>query len=77
MKTSFPKLGKKARLLLLAVLLAPLSAFAALPAAATTAITAVEDDALAMVNAWWPVLAAVFGALVLMKLFKKAGNKAT
>lgn len=72
------KPGKKARLALLAGLGAsPFAASAALPAAATAAITAVQDDATAMVAAWWPVLAAVFGALLLMKLFKKAGNKAT
>lgn len=58
-------------------LLATSSAHAALPTAVTDAITAFQGDATALINAGWPLLVAVFGGMILMKLFKKVGNKAT
>jgi hypothetical protein len=51
------------------------TAAAAVPAAMTTAITDVGTDAMTVINAVIPVVATVFGALILIKLFKRAGNK--
>lgn len=53
------------------------SAFAALPAAATTAITTLETDAGSMVDSGWPILVAVTGGLILMGVFKKVLSRAT
>lgn len=53
------------------------SAHAALPVAVTDALTSFKTDATDLITAGWPVLVAVFGGMVLMKLFKKVGNKAT
>lgn len=56
------------------------SAFAGIsgvPAAASTAITSIQTDGLAMADLAWPVLAAIVGAGILMKLFKRFINKAT
>lgn len=58
-------------------LLGTSSAHAALPTAVTDAITAFQADATSLINAGWPLLVAVFGGMILMKLFKKVGNKAT
>lgn len=52
-------------------------AHAELPTAAGTAITAVQTDGLALVDLAWPVLAAIVGAGIVMKLFKRFINKAT
>jgi len=51
------------------------SAFADLPSEATGAITAVQTDGLAMISAGWPVVAAITGGLILIKLFKKVMGK--
>ncbi|MEY8216281.1 MAG: major coat protein [Colwellia sp.] len=51
------------------------SASAAIPAEATTAITGVQTDGLAMISAGWPVVAAITGGLILIKLFKKVISK--
>lgn len=53
------------------------SAHAALPAAVDTAFTDFQANAVALIDKGWPLLIAVFGGMVLMKLFKKVGNKAT
>lgn len=53
------------------------SAHAALPTAVDDAFTAFQADAVALIDKGWPLLVAVFGAMILMKLFKKVGNKAT
>lgn len=69
---------KKAKLAAGSLLLtASGAAVAAVPAAATDAITTIQTDGLAIINAVWPVLAAITGGLVLMKLFKKAVSRAT
>lgn len=62
---------------LAATALAASSAHAALPAAVDTAFTEFQANATALIDKGWPLLIAVFGAFVLMKLFKKVGNKAT
>jgi len=51
------------------------SASAALPTEATAAITGVQTDGLAMITAGWPVVAAITGGLILIKLFKKVMGK--
>lgn len=48
---------------------------AALPAAIGTALTEVQADGLALADLVWPVIIAIFGALLLMKLFKRFGTK--
>lgn len=48
---------------------------AALPTAATTALTDVQTDGLALIDAVWPVVAAVTIGFVLIKLFKRGVNK--
>ena len=53
------------------------SANAALPAIVGTSITSFQTDALALIDLGWPLLVAVFGGMVFMKLFKKVGSKAT
>lgn len=54
-----------------------MSAHAALPTAVDTAFTDFQANATALLDKGWPLLIAVFGGMVLMKLFKKVGNKAT
>ena len=51
------------------------SASAEIPVEATTAITAVQTDGTAMIAAGWPVVAAIVGGLILIKLFKKVMGK--
>ena len=51
------------------------SASAEIPPEATTAITAVQTDGTAMIAAGWPVVAAIVGGLILIKLFKKVMGK--
>jgi hypothetical protein len=53
------------------------ASFAEVPAAATSAFTAVQTDGLALIDAGWPVLTAIVGGFVVIKLFKKIVNKAT
>lgn len=53
------------------------SANAALPAEATDALTAVSADGVALIAAGWPVLVAITGGIIIMKLFKRVVNKAT
>lgn len=43
----------------------------ALPTEATDAITAVQTDGQALIDAGWPVVVAITGGLILIKLFKK------
>ncbi len=50
-------------------------ASAAVPAAIGTGLTAVETDALAVIDLVWPLVISIVGALLLMKLFKRAASK--
>jgi hypothetical protein len=50
-------------------------AFAELPTGATTAFTAVQADALALIDLAWPAVIAVVTGFIILKLFKKAANK--
>lgn len=51
------------------------SALAEVPAAATTAITTLQTDALAMIDDAWPVIAAIVGAFLVIKVFKRVAGK--
>lgn len=53
------------------------SAMAAVPDAATDAITGLVTDGGSMIAAAWPVAGAITGGLALIKIFKKATNRAT
>lgn len=53
------------------------SASAALPTALTDAITAIQTDGAALIDAGWPVFVAITGGLIFMKLGKKVINRAT
>ena len=50
-------------------------ASAAVPVAATDAITGIQTDGVAMIEAGWPVVAALVGGFILIKLFKKVMGK--
>ena len=51
------------------------SAFAALPAVVGTTLTEVKDDGLSLADLVWPVILAIMGVSILMKLSKRFGNK--
>jgi len=51
------------------------SAHAALPAVIGTEFDKVQADGLALADLVWPILLALFGAVLLMKLAKRFGNK--
>lgn len=52
------------------------SASAALDAAATTAITALQADGTSMIALGWPLVTALAGGLALIGIFKKVLSKA-
>jgi len=58
-----------------ALVIGSASAMAELPTAISTGMTEVQTDGLAMADLMWPVVIAIFGALLLFKLFKRFGNK--
>lgn len=60
-----------------AAALSTAAANAAIPTEATGAITTMTTDGGDMVLAFWPVLIAITGGLVLMKVFKKALSRAS
>jgi hypothetical protein len=51
------------------------NAHAELPTGATTAFSAVQTDALALIDLAWPAVIAVVTGFIILKLFKKAANK--
>lgn len=51
------------------------SAFAALPDTIGTEFAKVQADGLALADLVWPILLALFGAVLLMKLAKRFGSK--
>jgi hypothetical protein len=52
-----------------------LSAFAALDASIATAFSAVQDDAVALSAIVVPIVVAILGLLIVIKLIKRFGNK--
>jgi len=61
----------------LGVLMGSSSAFAAMPAGATAALTSVTEFSDSMIAAAWPIVGSITVATVGIKLFKKFTNKAT
>ena len=53
------------------------AAMAALPTAATDAITSVDTDAAALITAIWPIVVTVTVGFVLIKLFRRGVRGAT
>lgn len=53
------------------------SALAELPTEVTAAFTAVKTDGASMIALGWPVVTAVVGGLLLIKLFKKVASRST
>lgn len=51
------------------------SAYAALPAVVGSTITGIQTDALAIVDLIWPVVGALLGAFIALKVFKRVANK--
>ena len=49
--------------------------FAALPTVIGTTLTDIQTDALAAIDLVWPVLLAVLGGFILIKIVKRASNK--
>ena len=67
---------RKSSLVLLSLLaLLTQTASAALPAVVGTTLTEIQNDALALIDLLWPVILAVMGAFILIKLVKRGGNK--
>lgn len=60
-----------------AAMVVAVPAHAELPAYVTAAFTEMQGNAEDLIAQGWPILVLIFGAFVLMKLFKKIGNKAT
>lgn len=52
------------------------AAHAALPTGATDAFTTIQTDGLALIDLAWPVAVAITGGFILLKLFKRAANRA-
>ena len=48
---------------------------AALPAVVGTTLTEIQTDALALIDLIWPVVLAIMGGFILIKLAKRGGNK--
>ena len=70
-------LNKKLGALLLLAVATVGTANAAIPVAATTALTDIQTDGLAMIDAGWPVAAAIIGGMIVIKLFRKVISKVT
>jgi len=51
------------------------SAQAALDPAVATAITSIQTDSASLFSTMWPTIATVLGTFVIIRLFKRAGNK--
>jgi len=51
------------------------SAMAALSTEIGTGLTAIQTDALALVDLVWPVVVAITGAFIIFKLFKRGVSK--
>jgi hypothetical protein len=51
-------------------------ASAALPAAATTAFTAIQTDGLALIDLAWPLVIAFTTGMIILALFKRIARKA-
>lgn len=52
-----------------------IAAHAALPTAVTGAFTSLQSDGEALIDLAWPVVVALVGGFILIKLFKRAAGK--
>lgn len=73
----FKNMQAKAAVVAAVLLGASTSAMAALPTEVTGAFTQVKTDGEEMISAGWPILLAVTGGIILMKLFKRVIGKST
>lgn len=71
------KFATKAAAVAVTLLAVSTSAMAELPTAVTGAFTQVKTDGESMITAGWPILLAVTGGIILMKLFKRVIGKST
>lgn len=69
------KLNKIRAVVAATLLTAGSMAHAALPASVGTSLTAVQTDATSIFDLVFPVVASIFGLVVVIKLFKRFGNK--
>jgi hypothetical protein len=59
------------------LMLASSSAFSALPAAVGTAFTALQTDAMALIDLAWTVVVPVTIAFVILRMFRRAASSVT
>lgn len=64
-----------ARLAVLAASVSTGAAFAALPGGVSSGLSTIQADGIELVNLIWPVIIALVGAAIVMKLFKRFVNK--
>lgn len=64
-----------ARLAVLAASVSTGAAFAALPGGVSEGLTSIKTDGLALIDLVWPVIIALVGGAIIMKLFKRFVNK--
>lgn len=74
MYQSAKELAKKGAIVVVGFVAA--GAHAALPEGASTAFTTIQTDGLALIDLAWPVAVAITGGFILLKLFKRAANRA-
>jgi hypothetical protein len=74
-RNAFTALGKYCLAATAGVTASVTGAYAALPAVVGTTLDSVETDALALVDLVWPIVVTLFGAILLIKLFKRAAGK--
>lgn len=75
MNKQFRNVARTAGLAVTSALAVVGSAQAALPASVTSAMTSIQTDGMALIDLAWPVIAALVGGFVLIKLFKRAASK--
>ncbi len=70
-------MNKKTKILLstLALTLAAGTANAALPGVVGTTFTGIQTDGLALLDLLWPVVGAITGGFILIKLFRRGSSK--
>ena len=74
-KNALKKCGKAAAAVVGTTVVGIGSAVAAIPAIVGTTLTGVQTDGLAMIDLVWPVVVVIFGGMLLINIFKRAGSK--
>ena len=67
------RMGYVALAMLCVAFMGPVSA--AVPAVVGTTLTEIQTDALAVIDLVWPVVLAIMGGFILIKLVKRGGSK--